>query len=85
MNLQNDRMILFYFQGKPFNITIIQVYAPTTDVDEAKVDWFYEDLQDFLELTSPKPCTFHHRRLECKSRKSGDTWKNKQVWPWSTK
>ena len=82
MNLQNDRMILVHFQGKPFNVTVIQVYAPTTDADEAEVDWFYEDLQDLLELTSPKPCTFHHRGLECKSRKSGDTWNNKQVWPW---
>ena len=55
------------FQGKPFNTTITQVYAPTTDAKEAEVDWFYEDLQHFLELT-PKRCLYHHRGLECKSR-----------------
>ena len=45
-NLRNDRMISVYFQGKPFNITVIQVYAPTTNAEEAEVEWFYEDLQD---------------------------------------
>ena len=44
-------MILVYFQGKPFNITVIQVYAPTTSAEEAEVDQFYEDLEDLLELT----------------------------------
>ena len=44
-------MILIHFQGKPFNITVIQVYAPTTNAEEAKVEWFYEDLQDLVELT----------------------------------
>ena len=44
-------MISVYFQGKPFNITVIQVYAPTNNAEEAEVEWFYEDLQDFLELT----------------------------------
>ena len=53
-NLKNDRMISVHFQGKPFNITIIQVYTPTTNVEEAEVEWFYEDLQDLLELTPPK-------------------------------
>ena len=72
-------MTLVCLQGKPFNITVIQVYAPTTNDKEAKVEWFYEDLQDFLELT-PKKCHFHHRELECKSRKSRDTWSNRQVW-----
>jgi len=43
-SLKNDRMILVYFQGKPFNNTVIQVYAPTTDAEEAQVDWFCEDL-----------------------------------------
>ena len=46
-NLKNDRMISFCFQGKPFNITVIQVYAPTSNAEEAEVEWFYEDLQDF--------------------------------------
>ena len=50
-NLKNDRMISVHFQGKPFNITVIQVYAPTTNTEEAEVEWFYEDSQDFVELT----------------------------------
>ena len=53
-NLKNDRMISVRFQGKPFNITVIQVYAPTSNVKEAEVEWFYEDLQDLLELTPQK-------------------------------
>ena len=48
-NLKNDRMISVRFQGKPFNITIIQVYAPTSNAEEAKVEQFYEELQDLLE------------------------------------
>ena len=67
-NLKNDRMISVHFQGKPFSITVTQVYAPTTNVDEAEVERLYEDLQDLLELTSKKKkCPFHHRGLECKS------------------
>ena len=73
------------FQGKPFNITVIQVYAPTSNAEEAEVERFYEDLQDLLELTPKKRCPFHHRGLECKSRKSRNTWSNRQIWPWSTK
>ena len=53
-NLQNDRMISVRFQGKPFNIMVIQVYAPTSNAEEAEVEWFYEDLQDLLELTPQK-------------------------------
>ena len=53
-NLKNDRMISVCFQGKPFNITVIQVYAPTSNTDEAEVERFYEDLQDLLELTPKK-------------------------------
>ena len=53
-NLKNDRMISVRFQGKPFNIRVIQVYAPTSNAEEAKVEWFYEDLQDLLELTPKK-------------------------------
>ena len=49
---------LCLFQGKPFNITVIQVYAPTTNAEEAKVEWFYEDLQDCLELTPKKDVFF---------------------------
>ena len=54
-NLKNDRMIFVFFQGKPFNITVIQVYARTSNAEVAEVEWFYEDLQDLLELT-PKKC-----------------------------
>ena len=53
-NLKNNRMIPVQFQGRPFNITVIQVYAPTINAKEAKVGWFYEALQDFLELTPKK-------------------------------
>ena len=84
-NLKNDRMILVHFQGKSFNITVIQAYPPTTDTKEAEVDQFCEDLQDLLQLITNKRCHFHHRGLECKSRKSRDIWNNRQVWPWSTK
>ena len=81
-NLKNDRMISVRFQGKPF-ITVIQVYAPTSNAEEAEVERFYEDLQDLLELTPKKRCPFHSRGLECKSRKSRNTWSNRQIWPWN--
>ena len=84
-NLINDRIISVCFQGKPFNITVIQVYAPTTNAEEAEVEWFYDDLQDLLELTPKNRCPFQNMALECKSRKSRDIWSNRQVWPWSTK
>ena len=78
-------MISIHFQGKSFNITVIQVYAPTTNAEEAEVEWFYEDLQDLPELTPKKDVLFIiHRGLECKSRESKDTWSNRQGWPWST-
>ena len=57
-NLKNNRMISVHFQGKPFNITVIQAYAPTSNTEEAEVEWFYEDLQDLLELT-PKKDVFY--------------------------
>ena len=57
-NLKNDRIISVHFQGKPFNITVIQVYAPSSNAEEAEVEWFYEDLQDLLELTPPKDVFF---------------------------
>ena len=56
-NLKNDRMISVRFQGKPVNITVIQVYVPPSNAEEAEVEWFYEDLQD-LELTSKKDVLF---------------------------
>ena len=48
-NLKNDRMISVHLQDKPFNITVIQVYAPTSNAEETEVEWFYDDLQDLLE------------------------------------
>ena len=57
-NLKNDRMISVRLQGKSFNITVIQVYAPTSNAEETQVEWFYEDLQDLLELTPKKDVLF---------------------------
>ena len=57
-NLKNDRMISVLFQGKPFNITVIQVYAPTSNAEKAEVEEFYEDPQDLLELTPKKEMFF---------------------------
>ena len=57
-NLKNGKMISVRFQGKPFNITVIQVYAPTSNAEEAEVERFYEDLQDLLELTPKKDVLF---------------------------
>ena len=75
-------MISVRFQGKPFNITVIQANAPTSNAEEAEVERFYEDLQDLLELTPQKDVLFIIG-LECKSRKSRNTWGNSQIWPWS--
>ena len=89
-NLKNDRMVSVRFQGKPFNIMVIQAYAPTSYAEEAEVEWFYEDLQDLKRsktlkgTNTQKRCPFHYRGLECKSRKSRNTWNNRQIWPWST-
>ena len=83
-NLKNDRIISVRFQGKPFNITVIQAYAPTSNTEEAEVERFYEDLSDLLVLTAHQKCPFPYRGLECKSRKSRNTWSNRQIWPWST-
>ena len=78
-NLKNDRMISVRFQGKPFNITVIQVYAPTSSAEEAEVERFYEDLQDLLELTPKKRKKkfFHHRVMKCEIRRSRDAWNNR--------
>ena len=58
MKTQKQQNDLCLFPGKPFNITVIQVYAPTSNVEEAEVEWFYEDLQDLLELTPKKDVLF---------------------------
>ena len=65
-NLKNDRMISVRFQGKPFNITVIQVYAPTSNAEEAEVERFYEDLQYLLELTAKKDVLFIIRNWNAK-------------------
>ena len=57
-NLKNDRMVSVHFQGKPFNIMVIQVYTPTRNAEEAEFEWFYENLQDLLELTPKKDVLF---------------------------
>ena len=79
-------MISVHFQGKPFNIMVIQVYALTNNTEEAEVEWFYSDLQDLLELTPKKDALSiigdWNAKAEIQSR---DTWSNRQVWPWSTK
>ena len=58
--------------------------CPTSNAEKAELEWFYEDLQDILQLIPPKRCPFHYRGLECKSRKLRDTWSNRQIWPWGT-
>ena len=65
-NLKNDRMISVHFQGKPFNIMVILSYAPTSNAEEADVERFYEDLQDFLELTPKKDVLFITRDWNAK-------------------
>ena len=57
-NLKSDRVVSVRFQGKPFHITVIQVYAPTCNAEEAEIEWFYEDLQDLLELTAKRDVFF---------------------------
>ena len=77
-SLKNNRMISVHFQGKPFNITVIQVYAPTSNAEEAEVERVYEDLKP-SRTNNQKRYPFHYRGLECKSRKSRDTWSNRQI------
>ena len=78
---QND--LCSFPRQKPFDIIVIQVYALTSNAEEAEVEQFFEVLQDLLELTSKKDVLFI-LGLECKSRKSRNTWSNRQIWPWST-
>ena len=72
-SLKNDRIISVRLQGKPFNITVIQVYAPNSNAEEPEVEQFYEDIQDLSELTPKKDVLFI----------IGD-WSNRQIWPWNT-
>ena len=78
-------MISVHFQGKPFNITVIKVYSPTTNAKEAEVEWFYENLQDYLELTPEKDVPFIIGDWNAKVGSQEITWNKRQVWPWSTK
>ena len=71
-------MTLVCFQGKPFNITVIQVYAPTSNAEEAEVERFYEDLQDLLELTTTKKSPFHHRGFNIHTKIN--TYKIEDIW-----
>ena len=82
-NLKNDRMISDPFQGKPFNITVIQVYAPTSNAEEAEVERFYEDLQDLLELTPPKDVLFIIWDWNAKVGSQETSGSNWQIWPWN--
>ena len=75
-------MISFCFQGKPFNITVIQVYAPTSNAKEADVEEVYEDLQDLLELTPKKDVLFIIGDWNAKVGIQ-ETWSDRQIWPWS--
>ena len=63
---------------------VIQVYAPTSNAEEAEAGWFYEDLEDLIELTPQNIFFFHYRELEFKSRKKKNTWSNRQIGPWNT-
>ena len=82
-NLKNNRMITVHVQGKPFNITVIQAYAPTSSTEEAEVERFYEDLQDLLELTPKKDVLFIIGDWNAKvgSQESPGVT---QIWPWNT-
>ena len=84
-NFKNDRMISVHFQGKPFSIMVIQVYVLTSNVEEAEVEWFCEDLQDLLELTPKRNVFFIIRDWNAKVGSQRDTWSNRQIRPWSTK
>ena len=78
-------MISVRFQDKPFNISVIQVYAPTINAEEAEVEWFSEDIQDLLELTPPKDVLFIIGDWNAKEGSQElITWSNGQIWPWNT-
>ena len=83
-NLKNNRMISVHFQGKPFKITVIQVYAPNSNAEDVKLTVLWRPTRPSRTNTQ-KRCPFHFKGLECKTRKSRDTWINTQIWPWSTK
>ena len=83
-NLKNDRMISVHFKGKPFNITVVQGYAPSNNAEDAEVEWFYEDLQDLLELTpkkKKKKVSFITGDWNAKGGSQEIPGVNRQVWP----
>ena len=84
MQSQNDTIISVCLQGKPFNITVIQVYVPTSNAEEAEVEWFYEDLQGLLELTPKKDVLFIIGDWNAKVGSQETPWSNRQIWPWNT-
>ena len=77
-------MISVWFQGKPFNITVIQDHALTSNAEEAEVEWFYEDLQDLLELTPETYVLFITGDLNAKGGSQETPGITRQIWPWST-
>ena len=77
-------MISVHFQDKPFNMTVIQVYAPTSNAEKAEVERFYEELQDLLELTPKKDVLFIIGDWNAKVGSQENTWRNRQIWPWNT-
>ena len=78
-------MTSVHFQGKLFNIRVIQVYTSTTNAEEAEVEWYCEDLQDLLELTPKQDVLFIIGNWNAKVRSQEDTKSNRQVWSWSMK
>ena len=80
-NFKNDRLISVRFQGTTFKFTVIQVYAPTNNAER----WGLVDLwRPTPRTNTPKRCPFNYKGLECKSRKSRNSWSNRQIWPWTT-
>ena len=83
-NLKNDRRISVHFQGQPFITTVIQVYAPTNNAEEAEIEQFYEDPQDLLELTPKKDVPFIIGDWNAKVGSQEILGSNRKIWPWST-
>ena len=81
-SLKDDRMISVHFQGKLFNIMVIQLYAPTSNAEEADWTLLWRPIRPSRTNTQ-KRYPFHYRGLECKSRKSRNTWSNRHIWPWN--
>ena len=77
-------MVSVHLQGRPFTITVFQLYAPTSNTEEAEVEWCYEDLQDLLDLIPKKDVLFIIGDWNAKVGSEEITWSNRQIWPWST-